>query len=331
MDLLLPSQRFHIKELSSEDSSDSLQQDVQEGLFVFPRSLPPKYFYDDEGSKLFDAICKTRDYYPTRTESELLRKHAESIIDIVKPNCCTELGAGTSTKTEILLSKIFSKLKSSAFTYVSIDVCTEVLKKSAHRLLVRYKNLHIKSVVGEYIPAMFAAPKLDGPALYAFLGSSIGNFAEQESIELLSAVANKMTTKDYFLIGMDRVKDKVVLERAYDDSEGVTAKFNLNVLNVLNYKIGANFDLNKFTHQAIYNEKLQQIEMYLISQCAQDVSFPTLNKTINFEKGEKILTEISRKYSQSSIKKLLDKSGLKEAMHLQPANEYFSLVLTKRK
>ena len=140
-----------------------------------------------------------------------------------------------------------------------------------------------------------------------------------------------MTVDDYFLIGMDRVKDRVVLERAYDDSEGITAKFNLNVLNVLNYKLGANFDLNKFSHQAIYNEKLQQIEMYLISQCAQDVSFPALDKTINLEKGEKILTEISRKYTPLSIKNLLDKSGLIEAMHFQPANEYYSLVLAKRK
>ncbi|MEJ2114972.1 MAG: L-histidine N(alpha)-methyltransferase, partial [Gammaproteobacteria bacterium] len=244
---------------------------------------------------------------------------------------CTELGAGTSAKTEILLSTIFSNLDSSAFTYVSIDVCAEVLIESAYRLLKKYKNLHIKSVVGEYIPAMHAAPKLDGPTLFAFIGSSIGNFTEQESIELLSEVANKMTAKDYFLIGMDRVKDSVVLERAYNDSEGVTAMFNLNILNVLNYKLGANFDLKKFSHQAIYNEKFQQIEMYIISQCVQDVSFPVLNKTISFEKGEKILTEISRKYTQTSIKKLLEMSGLVEAVHYQPANEYFSLILAKRK
>ena len=330
MDLLLLSQRFHIQELSSQGSSDSLQQDVQEGLFVSPRSLPPKYFYDDQGSKLFDAICKTQDYYPTRTESELLQKHAESIINIVKPSSCIELGAGTSEKTEILLSKIFSKLNSSMFTYVSIDVCAEVLMESAHRLLEKYKNLHIKSLVGEYIPAIFAAPKFDGPTLYTFIGSSIGNFTKHESIELLSEVANNMTAKDYFLIGMDRVKNREVLERAYDDSEGITAKFNLNVLNVLNYKLDANFDLSKFSHQAIYNERFQQIEMYLISQCAQDVSFPTLNKIISFKKDEKILTEISRKYSQSSIGELLDKSGLIEAMHFQPTNEYFSLVLAKR-
>lgn len=324
----MASKRFHILEIPSQDSSAALQQDVQEGLFEPPRSLPAKYFYDDQGSKLFDAICKTQDYYPTRTELSLLQKHVAEIIDAVKPNTCTELGAGTSAKTEIILAKLNSSLD--AFTYLSIDVCEEVLIESAHRLLNKFANLRIESVIGEYIPAIQAAPKLASPALYAFIGSSIGNFTEQESIELLSEVANKMTAEDYFLIGMDRVKDKQILERAYDDSEGVTAKFNLNVLNVLNYKLGANFDLSKFLHQAIYNEKQQQIEMYLISQCDQEINFPMFDKTIKLEKGEKILTEISRKYTKSSIEYLLEKSGLKEAMHFEPSNEYFSLVLAKR-
>ncbi|MGH1538406.1 MAG: L-histidine N(alpha)-methyltransferase [Gammaproteobacteria bacterium] len=331
MDFLLPSQRFHIKELSSNKATDTLKQDVLAGLFSCPRSLPPKYFYDDEGSKLFDAICQTEDYYPTRSESQLLREYAEQIIEVVNPNSCAELGAGTSTKTEILLSQIFTGQKLDAFTYLSIDVCAEVLVESAHRLLSKYENLYIQSIVGEYIPAIQAASKLDGPTLYAFIGSSIGNFTEQESIEFLSEVATKMTAKDYFLIGMDRVKDKGVLERAYDDREGVTAKFNLNVLSVLNNKLGADFDLSKFSHQATYNEQLQQIEMYLISQTSQDIRFSALDKTISLEGGEKILTEVSRKYTKLSIEHLLDKSGLMEAAHFQPANEYFSLMLAKRK
>jgi len=329
MDLSLQSKRFHIHELPTQDSSDVLQQDVQEGLFECPRSLPPKYFYDDEGSKLFAAICNTQDYYPTRTEAKLLQEHVATIIDIVKPNSCIELGAGTSAKTEIILSKLNSSLDT--FSYLSIDVCEEVLCESAHRLLDKYENLSVESVVGEYIPAIQAAPKLKGPVLYAFIGSSIGNFTEQESIVLLSAIAEKMNTEDYFLIGMDRVKDKEILERAYDDSEGVTAKFNLNVLNVLNFKLEANFDLNKFSHQALYNESLQQIEMYLVSQCKQDVTFPTLDKTISLENGEKILTEVSRKYTKSSIKNLFEKSGLQEVEHYELLNKYFSLVLAKKK
>jgi len=305
---------------------------VLNGLFVTPRSLPPKYFYDDQGSKYFDGICKTQDYYPTRTEAALLKEYAEKIIGIVKPRTCTELGAGTSVKTEILLSQISSTTNSSddIFNYVSIDVCEEVLVESANRLLEKYPNLNVESVVGEYIPAIHAAPKLAGPTLYAFIGSSIGNFTEQESIELLTEVARKMEADDGFIIGMDRVKSTDVLERAYDDSEGVTAKFNLNVLNVLNYKLGANFDLNNFTHLARYNKKLQQIEMYLSSQCDQKIHFTALDKTLALNKGEKILTEVSRKHTKESIEKLLNDSGLQEIEHFEPLNEYFSLVLVKK-
>lgn len=331
MDLALTGNRFQIQQLSAQDASEVLNQDVQEGLFERPRSLPPKYFYDDEGSKIFDAICKTQDYYPTRTESTLLQNHAQEIIDLVKPSACVELGAGTSTKTEILLSEVCDRLDDAGkFNYLSIDVCYEVLVESAQRLLSKFNNLIIKSIAGEYAPAIRAVSELDGPALYAFIGSSIANFSEAESIELLSAVASKMVLDDYFLIGMDRVKDKEILERAYDDSEGVTARFNLNVLNVLNYKLGANFDLSNFSHQAVYNEQKNQIEMYLVSQCKQEVNFPRLDKFITLEKDEKILTEISRKYTKASIRDLLGRSGLKEVMHFESENEYFSLVLAKK-
>lgn len=330
MDMHLLSQRFQLQELSTQDSFALLCNDVQAGLYEAPRSLPAKYFYDDEGSRLFDAICKTQDYYPTRTESALLKKHAEEIIDVVRPKTCVELGAGTSVKTEILLSKLLSQSGADEFTYISIDVCDGVLIESAQRLLKKFHNLRIGSIVGEYIPAIQAVQKLDAPALFAFIGSSIGNFTEQESIELLAKVASQMNLNDYFLLGIDRVKDIHVLERAYDDNQGITAKFNLNVLSVLNYKLQANFDLNKFSHLAIYNEQLQQIEMYLVSQEVQEIHFASLQKTISLKKGEKILTEISRKYTKKSIRNLLEKSGLKEVMHFQPANEYFSLVLAER-
>ena len=327
----IKSKRFQIEQLAPQDSFEVLKSDVQDGLFQLPRSLPPKYFYDENGSALFDAICHTEDYYPTRTEAALLHKYAQRIIDLAKPNTCVELGAGTSTKTEVLLSKISSHLGESSFTFFSIDVCHEVLVDSAQRLLNNYKNLSVHSIVGEYIPAIRSVPAHVAPTLYAFIGSSIGNFTEQESVELLSEVANKMNSKDYFLIGIDRVKEKQVLERAYDDAEGVTAKFNLNVLNVLNYKLGANFDLQHFAHKAIYNEQKNQIEMYLVSLCDQEVHFSELNQSIKLENNEKILTEISRKYTKSSIQELLGKSGLEEVEHFEPENEYFSLLLAKRK
>ena len=328
MDLPLSMSRFSLQELSSQDSSNALEKDVRAGLLHPPLSLPPKYFYDEEGSKLFEAICKTDDYYPTRTEHALLVKHAEEIIDITKPRTCIELGAGASTKTEVLISSLCEKNYKPA--YITIDVCKEVLVESANRLLGHYPTLQIQSVVGEYIPAVMSLPYIDGSSLFIFIGSSIGNFTSVQAIELLSAISNKMQKDDYLLLGMDRAKDIDILERAYDDSEGVTARFNLNVLQVLNNKLGANFNLENFSHQAIYNEKDKQIEMYLVSKQVQEIVFSQLNETIQLQEDEKILTEISRKYTKSSIQNMLSESGLHEQRHFQPENEFFSLVLAKR-
>ena len=331
MDSPTSDKRFYLQQLSSQDKLAMLRQDVKQGLVERPRSLPPKYFYDEVGSKLFDSICKTQDYYPTRTELALLQKHANEIVALVNSHTCVELGAGTSAKTEVLLSEISAFFNKSKSYYVSIDVCEEVLVETAHRLLNNFENLFIQSIVGEYVPSIQVLPNFDDPVLFMFIGSSIGNFTEQESIKLLSNVANKMTSDDHFLIGMDRVKDKNIFEQAYDDREGVTAKFNLNVLTVLNKDLGANFNLDNFSHEAVYNENEQQIEMYLISNSDQQVHFVDLNETLHFERGEKILTEISRKYSKESIHRLLEKSGLVEVKHYEPDNKYFSLVLAKRK
>ena len=328
MDAPLPVDRFHLQHLTAQDALHTLIEDVRDGLFNAPRSLPPKYFYDDEGSRLFDAICETEDYYPTRTEHVLLEQHVDEIISTVQPRTCIELGAGTSAKTELLLACIDAI--SDLHTYITIDVCEGVMAASAKRLLKVYSNLQIASLVGEYAPALEAIPSVDGPALFIFIGSSIGNFTEQQSIELLGRISQKMTLGDFLLLGVDRVKDKDILERAYNDAEGITAKFNLNVLKVLNEKVGADFNLDQFSHQAIYNDIDEQIEMYLISRCKQKIALPAVGETITMQKNEKILTEISRKYTQTSIQRLLTNSGLTEEMHFQPGNEFFSLILASR-
>ena len=314
--------------LSDQNPQKTLEKDVCTGLLHVPRSLPPKYFYDEKGSKLFEAICKTEDYYPTRTEYSLLKEHAAEILEIVRPSACIELGAGTAAKTELLISKLCEHHTDPV--YVTIDVCEEVLVESAYRFLENYSTLKIQSLVGEYIPAIKALPQVDEPKLFIFIGSSIGNFTNVQAIELLGEVAKKMQAKDYLLLGLDRVKDKVTLEKAYDDTDGITAKFNLNVLNVLNTKLNANFDVDKFFHRALYNEQQQQIEMYLVSDQSQEILFPTLGETINLQENERILTEISRKYTRSSIKQLLTASDLIEKAHFQPENEFFSLVLARR-
>ena len=328
MVLHIPTDRFHLQELNTGDSVQALVNDVHTHLLNEPRSLPPKYFYDEKGSKLFNEICKTKEYYPTYTELDLLKNHATEIVDIVRPKTCVELGAGISAKTEIILERL--NYNTGFKTYVTIDVCKEMLIHAAQRLLDTFPHLHIKSLIGDYFPCINSTPEIDAPVLYIFIGSSIGNFSEIESIKLLSEVSKKMKPDDYFLLGLDRVKDKHVLERAYDDGEGATANFNLNVLQVLNDNLGANFNLKNFTHQAIYNEIHEQIEMYLISDISQGINFTLLNKEMHLQKDEKILTEISRKYTKSSIKRMLLNSGLIEAFHFEPENQYFSLVLAKR-
>ena len=327
MALDLSGDRFRLKTLSSRDVLKALKRDARAGLVHAPRSLPPKYFYDGAGSRLFSEICQTRDYYLTRTELALLQRHADEIIVTARPQTCVELGAGASVKTEVLLSRLASR--SASVAYVTIDVCEEVLVESAGRLLRTFPGLRIESLAAEYLAGIEALHGLEKPVLYVFLGSSIGNFTEQEAIELLGRVAEKMAPGDHFLLGLDRVKDRGVLERAYDDAQGVTARFNLNVLKVLNARLGANFRLDGFSHLAVYDDVREQIEMYLVAGCDQEVALPAINETICLREGERILTEISRKYTRSSVRHLLSKSGLCEQAHYVPDNEYFSLVLAK--
>lgn len=329
MDMDLPRERFRIKALSRQDALQTLKQDVQEGLLCAPRSLPPKYFYDEAGSRLFDAVCKTQHYYLTRTESALLERHADEIIAAVRPQACVELGAGTSVKTEILLSRLAAGSRS--FTYAPIDVCEEMLIESAARLLHRYPRLQIEALTGEYLSALQALPGLDGPVLFVFIGSSIGNFTEAEAMELLTGVSRVMNPGDAFLLGLDRVKDRQVLEQAYNDAEGITARFNLNVLQVLNTRLEGDFRLENFSHRAVYQEAREQIEMYLVARHAQQVTLAGIDETLHIQAGEEILTEISRKYTRDSIRRLLDGSALGEHMHFAPGDEYFSLVLAHQR
>lgn len=329
MDMDLPRERFRIRALSRQDALQTLKHDVQDSMLCAPRSLPPKYFYDEAGSRLFDAICKTQHYYLTRTESALLERHADEIIAAVQPQACVELGAGTSVKTEILLSRLTAGSRS--FTYAPIDVCEEMLIESAARLLHRYPGLQIEALAGEYLSALQALPRLDGPVLFVFIGSSIGNFTETESKELLTGLSRIMNPGDALLLGLDRVKDRQVLEQAYDDAEGITAQFNLNVLQVLNTRLGGDFTLENFSHRAVYQEVLEQIEMYLVARDAQQVTLAEINETLDIQAGEAILTEISRKYTRDSIRRLLDGSALAEHMHFAPGDEYFSLVLANRR
>lgn len=302
----------------------SLAEDVRAGLLSPPRSLPPKYFYDETGSLLFDRICDTQEYYPTRTEEDLLARHAQAIVEKVGPKHILELGSGTARKTRHLLQACGTQ---EMVGYWPFDVCREILEQSSEALAESYPWLEVQPLLGDYSAGLEHLPLLDGPCLYLFLGGSLGNFEAPAAVGLLAELASRMSTDDRLLLGVDRVKSPAVLEAAYDDAAGVTAAFNRNVLSVLNRELEADFQIDHFDHRAIYNDEQARVEMYLVAQRPQEVRLGRLGETLRFEEGETILTEISRKFTLDSAAAMLADAGLHLDDHYTPPNQYFSLLL----
>ena len=302
-----------------------LSEDVRSGLLEIPRSLPPKYFYDERGSQLFDKICTTPEYYLTRIEDGLLVEYAKNIISETSPDLIIELGSGTSKKTRRLFDACES-LRHKC-NYAPFDVCEPMLNLATNELNSRYDWLGVTPMLGDYHAGLTNLPTHSDTNLVIFLGSTIGNFSPDEAQDFVKDLRDRMSVGDYFLLGADRVKDIGVLNAAYNDSQGLTAEFNLNVLRVLNREIGSNFELNKFQHQAYFNTLQSQIEMHLVSLESQDVRFDALHATMKIEQGESILTEISRKFEAEDIESLFADTGFDLVQHYQAENEYFSLIL----
>lgn len=303
----------------------SLADDARAGLLTPPRSLPPKYFYDARGSLLFDRICDTPEYYVTRTEAALLSTFAHDVIDTARPDHILELGAGSSRKTRHLLDAC--QARGQICAYWPFDVCETILFETANGLRDAYDWLTINILVGDYHAGLADLSAVSGRRLYVFLGSTIGNFDTELAVDFLRELRAQMNPDDALLLGADRVKDEVVLKAAYDDAAGITAEFNLNVLNVLNRELEADFEPAHFYHRADYNPGGRRMEMYLVSRRAQTVHLESLGETFELEAGEAILTEISRKFTESDLYTLLRRAGFAVAMHYQPDNGYFSLLL----
>ena len=288
--------------------------------------MPPKYFYDQRGSELFDAICDTPEYYPTRTEEALLRQHAQELIQLSAPQHILEFGSGTSRKTRHLLDAC-----SRADTaYWPFDVCAPMLKKAGEQLAVEYDWLEVNILVGDYLGGLRGLPELQGRCLYLFLGGTIGNFTEAEAAWFLQELSTVMNPDDCLLIGADRIKDKAVLNAAYNDRQGITAAFNLNLLEVLNRELQADFDTARFQHRAEFNAAAGQIEMYLESGCRQSVDIDRLDSMLHLLQGERILTEVSRKFTHAGLEAMLMEAGLTIESHKQPVNGYYSLLLARK-
>jgi dimethylhistidine N-methyltransferase len=304
--------------------------DVIQGLTSNPKSLPPKYFYDERGSQLFEQICDLPEYYPTRTEAMILKGCAAEIADITGACELVELGSGSSTKTRFILDAYQSHKY--LCKYIPIDVSESILKFSTEELRQRYPTLAIEGLIGTYEQALaqLAVTPLQSRMIF-FLGSSIGNFTPQEFDLFLEQVSQTLNLGDYFLLGVDLQKPKSILEAAYNDSQGVTAAFNLNMLSHLNWRFEGNFDLDLFRHEAIYNSADAQIEMYLHCQQNHTISLKLLDLEISVRKGETILTEISRKFDLDHIGLQLDRQGLKPIKNWTDPKRWFGLILCQVK
>lgn len=320
--------RFRCLEVAAERRTPSLAEDVERGFAARPRSLPPKYFYDAAGSALFEAICRTREYYPSRAEAGLLERYADAIVEAAAPAHILEFGSGSSRKTRYLLDAC--ERRDRHVQYWPFDVCEAMLFEAGGGLIQRYPWLRVNALRGDYLAGLAHLPRFRGAVLYAFLGGTVGNFAPAASRAFIREIAKLMRPGDCLLLGADRVKAPELIEAAYNDAEGVTARFNLNLLNVLNRELGADFDTTGFEHRAFYNRTARQIEMYLLSRRDQKVRVPALNRNYPFARGEAMLTEISRKFDAEALEALVSEAGLRIRRHFEGGEQLFSLVLAER-
>ena len=288
-----------------------LQMEVREGLSRPQKELSPKLFYDRRGSLLFEEITRLPEYYLTRAERELLATRMPEPIARLKPRTLVELGAGSADKTRLLLDAIraASGHGGSDGTYVPIDVSAEFLREVSDRLGEERPALRVLPVVADMNETLALPRVLPRPALFALLGSTIGNFDTMDAVALLRRVRDAMFPQDRFLLGVDLRKDPRVIEAAYNDAAGVTAEFNRNVLRVLNRELGANFDPHDFVHRAFYEPHAHRIEMHLVARRALCVTIPGVG-TVGFREGESIRTEISCKYDRDTVYGLFADAGL---------------------
>ncbi|MEX2394587.1 MAG: L-histidine N(alpha)-methyltransferase [Actinomycetota bacterium] len=283
----------------------ALREDVERGLTMSPKELPPKWFYDERGSQLFDQITRLPEYYPTRREREILLARSHEIAATAAPDSLVELGSGTSEKTQILLDALVAN--GSLRTFVPFDVSEQTLR-DASASIERAYSLDVHAVVGDFDRHLSEIPN-GGRRLVAFLGGTIGNFGPDDRARFLKELGASLAPGDHLLIGFDLVKDVGRLEAAYNDSRGVTADFNRNVLSVINRELDADFDLNAFEHRAFFDRDDSWIEMRLVARGEQRVRVEGLDLDVCFEDGEQMRTEISTKFMRDGISTELIDAG----------------------
>lgn len=296
---------FRVTRTLPEDATETaLRVDVLRGLTATPKTLPPKWFYDANGSELFDQITELPEYYPTRAEREILLARSGEIAAATGARTLVELGSGSSDKTRHLLDAL-----TGVHTYVPVDVSESALTGAGHALIAERPELDVHALIADFTDTL-TLPDTPGPRLVAFLGGTIGNLLPDERAGFLASVRALLSPGDALLLGTDLVKDERVLVRAYDDAAGVTAAFNKNVLAVVNRELGADFDPDAFDHVALWDAENEWIEMRLRSRTAQTVKVPVLDLAVDFAADEELRTEVSAKFRQEGVRAELGSAGL---------------------
>jgi len=323
-------QTVDVGHLATVDVREALTCEVRRGLIARPRSLSPWMFYDAEGSRLFERITTLPEYYPTRTERAILAGYADAIVarahnDRSLPLRLVELGAGTASKTCILLEAALRV--SDEVAYVPVDVCPDALELACQNVACALPEVRIQPIVRNYVTHPLQLEPFDGTTLALYIGTSIGNFSPEESRLILRDLGVQLQSGDALLLGTDMVKDEPTLLAAYDDGDGITAAFNLNILHRLNGELGANFDAACFRHRALWNSIESRIEMHLESTREQDVCIDHAELDLHFMPRETIHTENSYKFTQQGIRTLLRDAGFEIREAWKDSRDWYALTL----
>ncbi|MDJ0656166.1 MAG: L-histidine N(alpha)-methyltransferase [Xanthomonadales bacterium] len=318
---------YEISRILASVVAPGMGEEVRRGLTASPKELPPKYFYDETGSQLFDQICDTPEYYLTRTEFDLLTAHSARIMHLCRPAHVLEFGSGTSRKTRLLLDAWTDVPQR---TYWPFDVSEEMLGEVAVALGREYPDIHVHGLMGDYSLGLGNLPHLNGVTLGLFLGSTIGNFSRTESQHFLDQVAGWLFPGDFLLLGADLVKPVETIEAAYNDRAGITEAFNKNMLRVINRALDGNFEPDQFDHHAFFDTELERVEMHLVARSDQNVLLKEIGMKVRFDAGETLRTEISRKFRADRLAETLADSGLEEVTRFVSQDYPYALILARR-
>jgi L-histidine Nalpha-methyltransferase len=319
-----PDPRLYIHNLVKRDPLTGFAEDVRKGLSAQPKRFLPKYFYDELGSQLFEAICLLPEYYLTRAENEILKRYADDIVSSVSgQKTLLEMGSGSASKTRLIIEALLRR--QTDLLFMPVDISATALESSSRILLQSYPRLRIEAYAADYFAGLAELGKKPRPRTLAlFLGSNISNFDLDEALRFLRALRNVLQKGDALLLGADLKKDPAILEAAYNDALGVTSAFNLNVLTRINRELAGTFDLRSFRHRAFYNEEVGRIEIYIESLINQRVRIEKLDLDVEFAAEELIHTENSYKYDKAGIEQLAAQTGFELSRTWLDSQERFS-------